>query len=202
MRFLSRLFGAEKSGMDKASHFLDEAERLADHENPLPAMEFLSRIPAGSQDFIGPSGPLHDRFILILHKVKSRVFVGNLDSPRHSERNWANLPSVLQVPLVGEKVEIRALLRAVQERARELVWLVPAASSPTQQDARTMVDYTFHFADDPKLALQFHAWNGNLLIRSRFLLEVGPQLNSPTVGDMLVDLLRLAQARGLTVETI
>ena len=65
-----------------------------------------------------------------------------------------------------------------------------------------MIDYTFHFADNPRLILQFHEWNGNLLIRRSFLLEIAPQLNSLTVGDFLVDIIKLATAGGWTVETI
>ena len=202
MRIFSRMFSRSEADLDNAERFLDEAERLADNGNPLLAMEYLQRRSRGMQKLIGPAGPLHERFVRILHKVRSRVFASNPDAPRKVERNWANLPSVLQIPLLGENGEIRSLLHGVKANNKDLVWLVPAASLPTQQDVKTMIDYTFHFADNPRLVVQFHEWNGNFLIRRSFLLNIAPQLSSPTIGDFLVDIIKLATVGGWAVETI
>lgn len=202
MGFLAKLFAGRKPSLDRANRFLDEAERIADNGNPLYAMEYMERESKGLQKFIGPDGPLNDRFIRILHKIKSRVFASNSDAPRKAERNWDNLPSTLQIPLFGEGMDVGALIRAAQAKNMDIVWLVPATYLPTQQDAKTMIDYTFHFADDHRLVLQFHEWNGNILIRRSFLLEISPRLNCPTVGDLLVDLMKVAHARGLRVTHI
>lgn len=202
MGFLSRLFGSDEPDLSRANRFLDDMERLADNENPLLAMKYLERKRKAFGHAIAPNGPLHERFILILFKIKSRVFADNPDAPRKVLRNWANLPSVLQIPLFGEIVEIEGLLCTIRGNNKDLVWLVPAASSPSQQDAKVMIDYTFHFADDPRLAIQFHQWNGNILIRKSFILDIDQQLNSSTVGDLLVNLMKLAQSSGLHVETI
>ena len=117
-------------------------------------------------------------------------------------RNWENLPSVVQIPLFGEGISVRELTAAVKSSNKDLVWLAPARGSVSQQDGMTMIDYTYHFADDPRLAVQFHEWNGNVIIRGSFFMEIAPQLSSPTVGDLLVELMRLAAGRRLTVETI
>ena len=202
MKFLHRLFGRREGDLGQAKRFLDEAERLADDPNPLHAMEYIARESPGLQPWIGPNGPLHDRLLRILRKVKSRVFAGNEEAPSRVQRNWENLPSVLQIPLLGEAVSVTQLTAAVRTSNKDLVWLVPGHGSVSQQDALTMIDYTYHFADNPQLAVQFHEWNGNVIIRRSFFLGIAPQLGSPTVGDLLVDVMRLATGRGLTVETI
>ena len=202
MKFFHRLFGGREGGLEQAKHFLDEAERLADDGNPLYSMEYIARESRGLQPWIGPDGPLHDRFVSILHKVKSRVFASNPEAPPRVQRNWENLPSVLQIPLLGEGISVAQLIAAVRSSNKDLVWLVPARGSVSQQDGMTMIDYAYHFADNPRLAVQFHQWNGNVIIRGSFFLEIAPQLGSPTVGDLLVDVMRLATGRGLAVETI
>ena len=202
MKFLDRLFGRREGDLEQAKRFLDEAERIAGDANPLYAMEYIARESPGLQPWIGPDGPLHDRFLRILHKVKSRVFASNAESPSRVARNWENLPSVVQIPLFGEGISVRELTAAVKSSNKDLVWLAPARGSVSQQDGMTMIDYTYHFADDPRLAVQFHEWNGNVIIRGSFFMEIAPQLSSPTVGDLLVELMRLAAGRRLTVETI
>ena len=202
MKILLSLFGLGEPDPDDVRRFLDEAERLADSDDPLVAMTFLRRKSRGLGKSIGPDGPFHDRFVRVLHKVKSRVYASNPDAPRKVERNWDNLPSVLQIPLLSENIEISELLEGVKAENKDLVWLVPGASRPTQQDVKTMIDYTFHFADDPQLALQFHEWNGHLLIRRSFLLGIAAHLRSPTVGDLLVDTMKLAISGGWTVRRV
>jgi hypothetical protein len=202
LSFFSKLFGAGEADLEKAKRFLDEAERLADDENPLLVLEYVRRKSRGLQKAIGPDGPFHDRFIRILHKAKSRVFAGSPDAAHKAERNWQNLPSVLQMPLFEERVAIGALLGAARGDNKDLLWFIPAASPLTSQDAKTMIDYTFHFTDNEQLVLQFHQWNGSIVVRRSFFIEMGAQLRSRTIGDLVVDLMKAAHARGLGVESI
>ena len=73
MNLFNRIFGSSKSQEEEALQALEDLERLAEHDSPLDAMEFMATLNKRYSSMLGPSGPLHSRFIACLDKLKAKA---------------------------------------------------------------------------------------------------------------------------------
>lgn len=197
MGIFSSFFGKKPPSVEEARAILDEAERLAELNDPMPVMKFMQGRKFGSipSSIIGPSGPLHDRLLAILCKTKSSVEALTSTPRSHVERNWENLPSVVMIP-IGRSVESQDIVNAASTSGKDLVCLAPIGAEIKEQDAQRQIELSYEFADDPRLAFMVMEFNGLVLIRSSFLLQHAGHLRTHTAEDLLTGLLDQAQRHG------
>jgi len=75
MGIFNSFFGSKPPSLEKAQRILEKFERLAELDDPMPAMLFMRSKEFRSlpSTILGPEGPLHDRLLAILSKIKPRV---------------------------------------------------------------------------------------------------------------------------------
>lgn len=197
MGIFSSLFGRKPPSLAESRMIMDKAERLADLNDPMPAMQFMRSREFRSipPSIAGPGGPLHDRLLAILFKIKSRIESVQSQPKHRVKRNWENLPSVVVIP-IGRSVESQDIVNTVRSSGKDLVCIVPLGSDIKEQDAQRQIDLSYEFADDPRLAFMVLEFNGSILIRSSFIVREGAALNTHTTEDLLMGLLNQAQQKG------
>ncbi len=203
MGFWSSLFGNKPLSFDEARSLLDQADHLADLDNPLPAMEYMQskmfkRIP---KEIIGTGGPLHGRFLAILFKIKAKVEQAGATARTKVERNWENLPSVAMVP-IGRSVDSQALINAVKMSNKDLLCLIPFGADLTPESSHRQIELSYEFADDPQLVLMILEFNGLILIRAAFFIEHANDIRAQTTKALLEGLVEQADRHGFTYKFV
>lgn len=73
MGFFNKIFGGGQADRAEALRALEQIERLVERESPIEAMEFIASLGDRYSSMVGPSGPLHARFIACIFKLKAKV---------------------------------------------------------------------------------------------------------------------------------
>jgi hypothetical protein len=90
---------------------------------------------------------------------------------------WDNLPSLLTIA-IGESFDSRELIALAKSSDKDVICLwLPSVNEFTKEDAQRMLNLSWEFAYDPKLAAIFLTRSNKILIRISFLME-----NSDVLG--------------------